>query len=128
MPGPARSNGTSLVERVDFVSAPGISPANHHRPGGPYALVTDRCIFRFDPDAQRFVLRSVHPGESVQTIRDNTGFAFDAPKRVETTPDPAPDDLALIRGPIARTVAETYPKFAKRVWDVEAALHRLHAP
>ena len=36
----------TLVERVDFVSAAGTSPQHHHRPGGPYALVTGRAIFR----------------------------------------------------------------------------------
>ena len=111
----------SLVERVDFISAPGISPANHHRPGGPHALVTGRCVFLFDRERQGFVLRYVHPGQSVQEIRDNTGFDFALAEQVEPTPDPSPGDLEMIRGPIARTVAETYPKFAKQVWDIEAA-------
>lgn len=30
----------TLVERVDFVSAAGVSPPGEYRPGGPYALVT----------------------------------------------------------------------------------------
>src|SRR6266852_6230105 len=38
----------TLVERVDFVSAPGTSPPNVYRPGGPAALVTPRCVFLFD--------------------------------------------------------------------------------
>ena len=37
-----------LVPKVDFVSAPGLSVANVYRPGGPYALVTGRCLFRFE--------------------------------------------------------------------------------
>ncbi len=111
----------SLVERVDFVSAPGISPANHHRPGGPYALVTGRCVFLFDPQRQGFVLRFIHSGQSVEEIRDNTGFDFALASQVEPTPDPEAADLDVIRGPIARTVGETYPKFAKQVWGIEAA-------
>jgi glutaconate CoA-transferase, subunit B len=35
-----------LVPKVEFVSAPGSSPANVDRPGGPYALLTARCVFR----------------------------------------------------------------------------------
>ena len=38
----------TLVPRVDFVSAPGVSPAGVYRPGGPSALVTGRCVFDFD--------------------------------------------------------------------------------
>ena len=47
-----------LVDKVDFVSAPGTSAPGVHRPGGPYALVTPRCVFRFDRDA-----RAVRAGE-----------------------------------------------------------------
>lgn len=106
----------SLVEQVDFISAPGRSAANHYRPGGPYALVTDRCIFLFDPHRSGFLLRFVHPGQSVEDVRENTGFEFGLADRVEPTPDPDPSDLELIRGAIARRVAETYPKFAAEVW------------
>src|ERR1700737_415232 len=38
----------TLVEQVDFISAPGTSPSNVFRPGGPIALVTPRCLFAFD--------------------------------------------------------------------------------
>src|SRR5256886_1809496 len=35
----------TLVAKVDFISAPGTSPDNVHRPGGPFALITNRCLF-----------------------------------------------------------------------------------
>src|SRR6188474_838577 len=38
----------TLVEKVDFISAPGTSADNVHRPGGPCALITNRCLFAFD--------------------------------------------------------------------------------
>src|SRR5437660_1048001 len=38
----------TLVERVHFISAPGTSARNVYRPGGPIALVTERCLFLFD--------------------------------------------------------------------------------
>ena len=79
-------------------------------------MVTDRCIFLFDRRQGGFVLRYVHPGQSVEEIRDNTGFTFALADRIEPTPDPDADDLGLIRGSIARRVAATYPKFAERVW------------
>ena len=52
----------TLVPKVDFVSAPGGSADNVYRPGGPVALVTNRCLFDFDRDRRRFRLASVHPG------------------------------------------------------------------
>ena len=36
-----------LVPEVEFISAPGTSPAEVYRPGGPHALVTGRCVFGF---------------------------------------------------------------------------------
>src|SRR5262252_6943799 len=38
----------TLVPKVDFVTATGTSPHNVYRPGGPIALVTNRCVFSFD--------------------------------------------------------------------------------
>src|SRR5687768_2636260 len=58
-----------LVPKVSFVSAPGVSPPGVARRGSAQALVTGRCIFRFHPDRARFSLASVHPGESIESIR-----------------------------------------------------------
>jgi glutaconate CoA-transferase subunit B len=104
-----------LVPEVEFVSAPGTSPANVHRPGGPHALVTGRCVFRFDRSRARFLLQSIHPGHSVAEVKENTGFGFDLPAKVGETPLPSPETLALIRGPVGAAIAETYPRFAERV-------------
>jgi glutaconate CoA-transferase subunit B len=104
----------TLVSRVDFVSAPGISPAGVYRPGGPAALVTGRCVFRFDRGAGRFRLATVHPGQTVGEIRKHTGFEFDVPERVPPTPEPDTETLALLRGQLARALDETYPAFAAR--------------
>src|SRR5215813_245492 len=59
----------TLVERVDFISAPGTSADNVYRPGGPSALVTARCLFAFDLRRRRFQLASVHPGHTTCRLR-----------------------------------------------------------
>ena len=106
-----------MVPRVDFVSAPGTSPAGVYRPGGPYALVTSRCVFRFEPDIGRFSLHSVHPGQTVDGIRAHTGFDFDARADIDVTPAPTAEELALIRGALAADISETYQAFAKSVLE-----------
>jgi glutaconate CoA-transferase subunit B len=108
----------TLVEKVDFVTAPGTSPPNVYRRGGPIALVTPLCHFSFHRETARFHLESIHPGHTLEEVLDNTGFAFDRPERVPPTPTPSSDILALLRGPIARQVADIYPKFADRVFGV----------
>ncbi|SLN28660.1 CoA-transferase [Oceanibacterium hippocampi] len=110
-----------FVPKVDFVSAPGISGPEVNRPGGPKALLTGMALFDFDRARPGFRLRSVHPGYTLRDIEENTGFAFEHEADPETTEPPDPATLALIRGPIAAQLAETYPRFAERVFGSPAA-------
>jgi glutaconate CoA-transferase subunit B len=105
-----------LVKKVDYISAPGWSPPGVERRGGPAALLTGKALFAWQKDKRRFRLESVHPGSSVEDVRANTGFGYDAPAVVPTTPAPGEADLTLMRGTVARVIAENYPGFAKRVW------------
>ena len=104
----------TLVPKVDFISAPGVSDQNVYRTGGPIALVTNRCLFAFRNG--RFVLQSVHPGHTVEEIADNTGFDFDKPIDVSETPAPSPQTLKLLRDTVAPQLAEVYPQFAAQVF------------
>jgi glutaconate CoA-transferase subunit B len=106
----------SLVPKVDFISAPGSSASNVHRPGGPVALITNRCLFDFDKANGRFRLASVHPGHTVEEIAEHTGFDFDQPHDVPTTPAPSPETLRLMREAVAPQLAEVYPQFAQKVF------------
>ncbi|MDP6351616.1 MAG: CoA-transferase [Alphaproteobacteria bacterium] len=103
-----------LVAKVDFISAPGTSPPDVCRPGGPSALLTGKAAFAFDRQRARFRLESVHPGHDLDTIRTDTGFAFDHPPRVAVTAPPSAADLAAIRGPVRESLGATYPEFAAR--------------
>ncbi len=110
-----------LVPKVDFVSAPGWSPPGVHRPGGPIALVTPLCLFTFDKARRRFALASLHPGTTLERVRDETGFEFDAPGKVPETIPPQNAWLALLRGRVAREIADPYPRFAARVFGAAPA-------
>ena len=102
----------SLVPKVDFVTAPGTSPANVYRPGGPCALVTGIAQFSFDSEKGQFQLECIHPGNSLEDVLENTGFEFAHDVKVTETPPPDADMLELIRDPIARQIAELYPRFS----------------
>ncbi|HEY1289953.1 MAG TPA: CoA-transferase [Burkholderiales bacterium] len=92
-----------LVPKVEFISAA----------GNPAALLTGKALFSWQRDKRRFRLESVHePGD----IGPDTGFSYDAAAAVPLTPDPSPEDLELLRGPVAKDMAGNYPDFAKRVW------------
>ncbi len=110
-----------FVEEVDFISSPGVSESGVHRPGGPHALVTGKCVMMFDKEKARFSLASVHAGVSVEEVHDCTGFDFDVPDFVPKTKAPGADDLAIIRTEVAQEIANPYPGFAKSFFGVEAA-------
>ncbi|SFK98832.1 CoA-transferase [Falsiroseomonas stagni] len=110
-----------LVPRVDNISAPGVSEPGVFRRGTAQALVTGKCVFTFDATAARFTLASLHPGESVETIRAATGFDFDVPADIPATPDPTSEELALLRGPVCDEMLETYPEFCARVFSRKLA-------
>lgn len=110
-----------LVPQVDFVSAAGPRNDGTYRPGGPIGLLTNLCWFSFDRQRLRFRLDSVHPGHSVEEVRDNTGFDFDCPDgAVPQTASPDAETLALLRGRIAAEIAETYPRFVAQVFPSAA--------
>jgi glutaconate CoA-transferase subunit B len=95
-----------LVPKVDFISATGT----------PAALLTGKALFGWARERKRFVLQSFHPGESVEAIRAATGFDFDVDSPVVETPGPTGQELALLRGGVAKKIAIDYPEFARRVW------------
>jgi len=106
----------TLVERVDFVSAPGTSPPCVYRPGGPAVLVTPRCVFAFDRARGRFRLETVHPEHTLEELLEHTGFQFDWSPPVRTTPAPSDEVLSAIRGPVAAKLYQLYPSFAAQVF------------
>jgi len=110
----------TLVEKVDFISAPGFSDDNVYRPGGPYKLITDRCLFDVDKERKCFRLESVHPGHTVDEIYEQTGFEFDLPDgTVPETRSPSSETLEVIRGEVANEISEIYPAFAARVFGID---------
>jgi glutaconate CoA-transferase subunit B len=110
-----------LVDRVDHISAPGVSAPGVWRRGHAQALVTGKCVFTFDPGRARFTLASVHPGETVESIQAATGFAFDIPDHVRETAPPSDAERALLRGAVADRMIETYPDFCARVFGRTAS-------
>jgi glutaconate CoA-transferase subunit B len=109
----------TLVPKVDFISAPGTSDGNIYRPGGPIALVTNRCLFSFA--GGHFTLTSVHPGHTIEEVIENTGFEFELPTVVPDTAAPSAETLKLMREVVAAQMAEVYPQFAAQVFGVGQA-------
>ena len=60
-------------------------------------MVTTLGILGFDPVRKRMRLDAVHPGVTVEQVRDNTGFELLLASQVATTTPPTDDELTMLR-------------------------------
>ncbi len=91
-----------FVEKVDFITSPGFidggtSRADSGLPtGGMFKVVTDLAMLGFDPQTREMMVEALHPGVTLQQVRDNTGFAIKE-NGVETTMPPTDRELSVLR-------------------------------
>ena len=108
----------TLVDKVDFISAPGFSSENIYRPGGPKYLLTNRALFKFDKLKRRFCLIKINHNETIENIVTLTGFKFDIHNNVTEMTITNNNRIDILRNKVSYMVSEFYPEFTKRVWGV----------
>ena len=92
-----------LVERVDYITSPGFGDGQGWRErvglryGGPSAIITTLCILGFASSMGEAVLRSYHPGQSVASVRAETGWDLRVAEDVHETASPTAEELTIIR-------------------------------
>lgn len=92
-----------FVETVDFVTSPGFLRGGATRrdaglpAGGMYRVVTDLGIFGFDDVTKRMKVVALHPGVTLEKVRDNTAFELVADARIAVTEPPAQRELDVLR-------------------------------
>ncbi len=64
--------------------------------GGPSAVITTRCVLGFNAPGEA-VLRSYHPGESVESVCAATGWDLKIAPDVRETQPPTAQELEIIR-------------------------------
>lgn len=89
-----RHSRVTFVNRVDFVSGLGHSPART-RGAGPAYLVTD--LGQFDYPEGHMRLTTLHPGATLTQVRAKTGFDFDVSPDCMPTPPPSNEEVRLLR-------------------------------
>ena len=108
----------SLVEKVDYISAAGSTPADVIRLGSPSKVVTPKANFRFNKDEGLLRLDTIHPPWTLEDIQAHTGFdlapALGGP--VAATPAPTPDELQTLRQVTRRKMIDTgtYAEWARK--------------
>jgi acyl CoA:acetate/3-ketoacid CoA transferase beta subunit len=90
-------------EKVDYISSPGWlgGPKDREtaglRWGGPAKVITDLAILGFDDLTKRMKLESLHPGVTVDKVKEETGFELLIPDRVLRTAPPTSEDVRILR-------------------------------
>jgi len=91
----------SFPERVDFITSPGFidGPEGRRRlglpGGGPVMVITNLGCYEFA--GGEMVLTSLHPGCTVEQVRDNTGWEVRISSQLTTTEIPNDEELRIIR-------------------------------
>jgi len=92
-----------FVEKVDFRTSPGFLDGKEAwkklklQGGGPYAVITDLCVMKFDETTGEMTLVSLHPGVTAEKVQENTPWKLKVADKVETTPAPTEKELAVVR-------------------------------
>lgn len=98
-----RQSPRSFVDRVDFVTSFGYGrgPGERERLGmrgrGPVRVITDLGVLEPDPQSCELTLTAVHPGVTVQQVRENTGWDLAVADDLATTDPPTGTELEILR-------------------------------
>ena len=88
-------------ERVDFITSPGFidGPGTRRRlgltGGGPAMVITDLGCYEFTDG--EMILTSLHPGCTLEQVRNKTGWNVRVSGALETTNEPTSEELCIIR-------------------------------
>lgn len=89
-------------EKVDFQTSAGFNHQGRKRSdagvrgGGPRLVVTNLGILEPDVDGE-LILTALHPGVTVEQVRENTGWALKAAETLRRTEPPTPEELRILR-------------------------------
>jgi glutaconate CoA-transferase subunit B len=98
-----RQSKRTFVDRVDFVTSVGYGsgPGDRARLGlrgrGPVLVITDLGVLEPGPDTYELTLTHLHPGVTVDQVRDATGWPLRVASALGATPPPTDAELIELR-------------------------------
>src|SRR5438067_1273559 len=93
-----------FAAKLDFLTTPGYltGPGAREAAGlppdtGPFRVVTDLAVLGYHPQNKRMQVRSLHPGATLDQVRQATGVQLEVVDRLDETPAPTEHELELLR-------------------------------
>jgi glutaconate CoA-transferase subunit B len=99
-----RHDRLRFMDKLDFLTTPGYltGPGAREAAGlpagtGPHRVITQLGVMGFDDETKEMSLLSVHPGVTVEQVKENTSFELHVDGEVDVTEPPSPEELRLLR-------------------------------
>ncbi|MBU1170670.1 MAG: glutaconate CoA-transferase [Proteobacteria bacterium] len=97
--------GGEFVETLDYLTSPGFLDGGDSREksglfpkgSGPSMLLTTQGVFRFDETTKEMYLAQLHPGITVEMVRNNIPWDLKVADSVLITPAPSDQEIDFIR-------------------------------
>ncbi len=92
-----------FVEKVDFLTSPGFIEGKDGwrklklQGGGPYAVITNLCTFKFDEVTGEMTVTALHEGITMEQVQENTPWNVKVAEEVVTTPPPTEKEITTLR-------------------------------
>jgi glutaconate CoA-transferase, subunit B len=100
----------TFVNKLDFLTSPGYldGPGAREKVGlpsgsGPYRVISQLAVYGFDDKTKRMKLISLHPGVTLEEMKDNSSFDILVPEKYGVSPEPSDKHLDLLRREIDPT-------------------------
>src|SRR5438477_11212468 len=93
-----------FVEKIDFITTPGYltgpgarEAAGLPRGTGPYKVITDLAVLGYHEETKRMQVLSLHPGVTLERVRETTGFELGCAEPLTSTATPSQEELCILR-------------------------------
>ena len=92
-----------FVEKVDFLTSPGFIDGKEGwkklklQGGGPYAVITNLCTFKFDEVTGEMTGTALHEGVTIEQVQENTPWNVKVAEELVTTPPPTDKEVTTLR-------------------------------
>lgn len=96
-----------FVENLDFLTSPGYldGPGGREEAGlpvgtGPHKIITDLAIMGFAEGSKAIQVESLHPGVTLEEVREKTGFEVATLEDMGITIEPSDEELEILRNQV----------------------------
>ncbi len=92
-----------FIDKVDYITSPGYLDGYDSRqkaglPGeGPEAIITDKCIMRFDPVTKEAFVSSIHPGVTIEEVKSLVSWKLKVSPDMHLTEPPTEEQVRITR-------------------------------